>query len=262
MFSRWRFEALKSRCIIADRESLLEDNRIPFGAICDIDRRIRKIDNENISPNIACRPSMLGFKRRSLNKLQAPQINATDLCGNGASETVVTNVESSNPTDVVHVDHVTDKIKLENTSKSDTEPIQDVVTTKFAKPNPIEIAEKPVEQTGVTIRRKMTASSNATLLRTPSKFVNCSRSPGICLPSNIRPKINFPTNSTGILKPSTIPNIQPDRKVKFADGSSVASKNMEKPSSERKVKKLDDVPKTAIKKRIFISSKKPSKPVV
>lgn len=201
---------------------------------------------------------MLGFKRRSLNKLQSPRSNTIAMSVNDASEKVVADAakveSSSNSTGLIQTDNL-----HENESKETLQPIQSVTTTKFAEPKKIE--KKPAQQStcysGVTIRKKMNSTAT-TLSAHSNRFDNnlSLRSPGTtCLPLIIRPKINFVKNSTGILKPSQSPNLHFDKKVKFDDGS-VARKNMEKPSSERKAEKVDKVPKTAIKKRIFISSKK------
>lgn len=53
-FLRWRFEALKSRCIIVDRETLLEQNNIPFGPLAEIGNKVEKLylDGSNEIPNI------------------------------------------------------------------------------------------------------------------------------------------------------------------------------------------------------------------
>ncbi|KAG4070780.1 hypothetical protein HA402_011006 [Bradysia odoriphaga] len=284
--ARWRFEALKSRCVIADREALLEDNRIPFSAIMDIDRRVRKIDNENVAPNIGGRRSMLGFKRRSIGKLQSPQTNAkVEVDVNNVRDKAVADTKETPPTNSIvlnSVGHMKEVNELEKPVKSDTELLQTDVkvkpvdepehefkkplqpngiptrSTESAEPNKNEkqklLVPQPTDYSGVTMRKKMNTST-ATSSSTDTK----KHSSGTILPSNLRPKINSLTNSAGILKPSSSPNIPTDRKVKFDDRSSTMKTAVDKTSTERKEEKVDNVPKTAIKKRIFIASKKPTK---
>ncbi|XP_037031351.1 protein Spindly isoform X2 [Bradysia coprophila] len=263
--ARWRFEALKSRCIIADRESLLEDNRIPFSAIMDIDRRVRKIDNENVAPNIGGRRSMLGFKRRSIGKLQSPQTNskiAVDV--NNVRDKVVADTKQTPPTDAIlnSVGHMKEENELQKPLQSDIKLLQTDVkvepvdepehefkkpflpngiptsSTESAEPNKTEkqklLVPQPTDYSGVTMRKKMNLST-----ATPSSTAT--------------------KNSSGILKPSSSPNIPTDRKVKFDDRTSTMKPAVDKTSAERKEDKVDNVPKTAIKKRIFIASKKPAK---
>lgn len=236
---RWRFEALKSRCIIANRESLLEDNKIPFGArISDIENRIRQIDNENVSPNIVCRPSMLGFKRRSISNSSSPRPNPSEKV-----EAV-----TANPIEAANVPKGTLRT---------TEPTSIVVKTEKDEPKNEKVVEKPAQQSrtysGVTIRKKMN-SSNTTLLDHSEDVVNHLQVPGTVVPTIIRPKVNLQSNSAGILKPSTSPNIPTTgKKVKFDAGPLAVNKIKEEPSTEPK---SDNAPKTAIKKRIFISSSK------
>lgn len=278
---RWRFEALKSRCIIADREALLEDNRIPFRDISDIERRIRKIDGENASPNIGGRRSMLGFKRRSVGKVQSPYKNpkfAVDV--NNVRDKTVADTEQTPTTDPTVLNSLGHTKEVNELQKSDTEPLQTKVKIEaadeeeheFKKPNDIppqsvrlsteltepiqaEIPKGLVPQSsnysGVTIRKKMSLS-------TATSSADSKSSSGAILPLNSRP--NHPTNSAGILKPSSSSNIPTERKVKFGDRpSTMKTISVDKSSSERMGDKVDSVPKTAIKKRIFIASKKPAK---
>lgn len=247
---RWRFEALKSRCIIANRESLLEDNKIPFGAVSDIDKKARQIDRENVSPNIVCRPSMLGFKRRSITRTQSPQTSSTE-------EKIVEAVPKSEPLSPDPIDIKNSETEKESngTLQTASEPTSTVDRTELAEPK--EVKEQFVQQSkafsGVTIRKKMNSSNTSFL----DLSVGHQRSPGtVRLATIIRPKNNHQSNSTGILKQSNSPNIQTDKKVKFDDGTSAVSKIKKEPSTQLKSEKVDSAPKTAIKKRIFISSSK------
>lgn len=45
-YFRWRFEALKLRCVIIDREMLLEENKIPFEPVKDIGCKVREKFND------------------------------------------------------------------------------------------------------------------------------------------------------------------------------------------------------------------------
>lgn len=50
---RWRFEALKNRCIIIDRESLLEKHSIPFKIFKNVDFNITNKMKEEATPKVA-----------------------------------------------------------------------------------------------------------------------------------------------------------------------------------------------------------------
>lgn len=277
-FFRWRFEALKSRCIIADREYLLESNKIPFGAVSDIDRKIRKIDNQDVVPNIAARKSLLSFKRKSLTKSQSPQNNAKFMSVrnspniNGKTLPVPTVPSSSSENEPAH-----SVIHSENELKSKLQPVDEESTTNVVETETTQTQAKDIDSmqkqpeeesdskspsfSGVTIRKKMN-SSKTTLLGQDNELDYGSManksSPGTCFSSIIRPKIKPIKNSTGgILKLSTSANINTEKKVKFGGGSA-ANINVEKSSSVRKIETSDSVQKTAIKRRIFISSKKPT----
>lgn len=273
---RWRFEALKSRCIVADRESLLEDHKIPFGAISNIQSRVMKIDNENLSPNIACRPSMLGYKRRSMNKRQSMNVVAkspvedvekafkcdAESMTNSADTVTVkfeTDTNVTAPSEPTIVNEIDNNNVFKRPIGCDTKPTAATVKPELITPSKIKIKEKLVPQStnfsGVTMRKKLNESATVS-----EKKIS---TPGISSRSAIRPKMTAPKISAGILQPSSNVNVQSERKVKFGDRSSVAKKNIErpghiveKPSSEQKVDKVDAAPKTAIKKRIFIPSTK------
>lgn len=71
--AKWRFEALKSRCVIINRETLLEEKKIPFDDDKEnISKMAQRLDNSMAQPNIvdasACilRPTTYP-KRQSIN---------------------------------------------------------------------------------------------------------------------------------------------------------------------------------------------------
>lgn len=131
------------------------------------------MDNGNVSPIIACRPSMLGFKRRSLNKVQSSPSKATVKSASNAGDKMnaVTEVESTSTVVDAHQNPV------KETCEKKPEPIPSVTATEFAEPT--EIARKPAQQgfSGVTMRKKLN-SSNTTLLGHSNGFDNRQRSPG------------------------------------------------------------------------------------
>lgn len=51
---RWRFEALKLRCILLERESLLEEHKIPFESVKNVESLVQQKfnDGSNETPNI------------------------------------------------------------------------------------------------------------------------------------------------------------------------------------------------------------------
>lgn len=51
--ARWRFEALKSRCIIANRESVLLESGIAFDLHPNVNAEIQRIDEPSAKPNIS-----------------------------------------------------------------------------------------------------------------------------------------------------------------------------------------------------------------
>ncbi|KAJ6597361.1 Protein Spindly-B [Pseudolycoriella hygida] len=238
--SRWRFEALKSRCVIASREALLEENRIPFGAIHDIEKRVRGINNENVSPNIVCRPSMMGFKRRSITHAVSPKV--VPVAHNVCNEAVpLVDASVSHPAGQQDIKEPNSNCGVTIKTEPETPP---PVPKDFVEALKVETEKKPIDFSGVTFRKKMN-SSNAS-------FNNNS------------------LRSSGILKPAVTSNISNDKKVKFDNESTVMNKSVEKPLSEKNIgkpasekneEKVVNAPKTAVKKRIFIPSKKPAKPI-
>lgn len=55
--AKWRFEALKSRCIIANRESVLQEKGISFDLHPNIHQEIQRIDIPSAKPNILIKHS-------------------------------------------------------------------------------------------------------------------------------------------------------------------------------------------------------------
>lgn len=205
---------------------------------------------------------MLSFKRKSLTKLQSPQTKPVEnfLTKSNNEKEVVLPKFTCNVSEALYIARTHNTIGPENDSKvkieHDTEPKLNVITTESEKQPKMEIkSEDQVIPTtlltsGITIRKKIN-SAKTNLLGHNDDFENGSTA------TITRPKIDYKKNSTvGILKQSTRSNISTDRKVKFDNGHD--NDDMEKPSTARKVEKLTNVPKTAIKKRIFISSKKPT----
>lgn len=174
---------------------------------------------------------------------------------------------SSNENELAHF--VIDSENLLKGNLYETGSLTKVVENETTQQKKTECMEQEPKQeyplkspnfSGVTIRKKLNCSKT-TLLGQDNEIDNGSKainnSPGTCLSSLIPPKFKPVTHSTGILKLSTSSNIHSEKKVKF-NGGYAANTNMEKTSSLRKVETSDNVQKTAIKKRIFIPSKKPT----
>ncbi|XP_053955558.1 protein Spindly [Anastrepha ludens] len=50
--TRWRFEALKTRCVLLDRENILNENGLPFKAVHAMELKISQKDQEKARPRI------------------------------------------------------------------------------------------------------------------------------------------------------------------------------------------------------------------
>lgn len=227
---------------------------------------------------------MLGFKRRSLNKVQSPRTNvlATPTLNNDNEPAVNTHVVHNpivNTIDkigevvVTSTDNISSSIAVDISSESAiTNPVVSCKDEKelesiFKKPSePSKPLPQSADFTGVTIRKKPSHSSTSALaskLRSPRTVLN-NPSPTplqnkLKATGQTNQKPIFQKSSAPILKPSTNGNIPAEKKVKFDDALSMANSNEEKLRTEQNLEKTENVPKTAIKKRIFIASKKPTK---
>lgn len=74
--ARWRFEALKSRCVIINRETLLEEHKIQFdtdAAAANISNMARKLDTSSVRPIIV--DASTSILRVTSDKVAALQTN-------------------------------------------------------------------------------------------------------------------------------------------------------------------------------------------
>ncbi len=192
--------------------------------------------------------------------MQSPQCNPSVVPVNNVNENLEEDTKMTSPPKVAsHIDQAKPESEFKKPLDPDSKPIQSISATKVAEPIKMRVERSPVPQStqssGVTLRKKIDSSSTPTSSTHKTKSTSATS-----LPTMTRTKINYLTTSTGILKPTSSPNIPTEKKVKFNDGESSAKKTLEKPTSARKVEKVDSgTPKTAIKKRIFISSRKPNK---
>lgn len=107
---RWRFESLKSRCVLIDREHLLTENNIKFKPVQAVEYNISEKDQQEAKPRIVSTRRSSTFEnseRRSMTplkeikfktELQSPKVN-------------LINDENSNP--------LTPKIKSEHNSSDE-----------------------------------------------------------------------------------------------------------------------------------------------
>lgn len=164
--ARWRFEALKSRCIIINRETLLEEHKIAFDTEPGkIAKMAQRMDTPQVQPNIVDASSCIlrptnpnpSTKRLSLLEIkeehhikqepvsQAPTFQVDDI------ETVphnISNVNVSLP--------ITDDIKL-LTPKKECFPVAEFAKTEIRLDSPRSplqpLQECPMDQTTTTTRQ-------------------------------------------------------------------------------------------------------------
>uniref|UniRef100_W8C6F4 Protein Spindly n=1 Tax=Ceratitis capitata TaxID=7213 RepID=W8C6F4_CERCA len=77
--TRWRFEALKTRCVLLDRENILNEKGIPFKAIHAMEFNINQKEQENARPRIV--HASPGARQISSDNTNTGQILNTSLVG-------------------------------------------------------------------------------------------------------------------------------------------------------------------------------------